>query len=425
MIPPSSSTIPADSPKTTEGTQLTELGSPIASLTPLQSTFGTPHLEIIYVSDLTPISREEIPSSDYFFSKKRKVVVKKEMHLKEGTMVKKHRVLIDGQNLEEEDFSTEVAGSMGALATTNLFSVDNMKTRLKQKNQMIAQLQSQIRNSESSIREEINKGLEQARAADKQEIQLLKSSLDEMYKKMQASQGQVIQQEELARQLQDRLNSIQNQVIDLKKFQAQALEVHMKIEAEQQRLISKVEVIQNYFQEVSQSFDNIVFKEKEAKAARATFQKAVVLSAKEEVSKTPRLSVTEQIRGDIMLKVWEANIAERKKMAKEVKDDCEETFDLLDKGSLGIGKDNCPGLLGQINIVRHQLKLKENLNEIQIEISQLKEIDVTQIDRWLVKPNLNLQSVKFADKGIEDRFPKFRGNFICSRQRIYQSLLDF
>jgi hypothetical protein len=71
------------------------------------------------------------------------------------------------------------------------------------------------------------------------------------------------------------------------------------------------------------------------------------------------LFVAEQIRGDIMLKVWEANIAERKKMAKEVKDDCEETFDSLDKGSLRIGRDDFPGLLGQINIVRHLLKLKK------------------------------------------------------------------
>ena len=107
-----------------------------------------------------------------------------------------------------------------------------------------------------------------------------------------------------------------------------------------------------------------------------------------------------------MLKLWEANIAESKKMAKEVNDDYEETFNLLGKGSLGIGKDDCPGLLGQTNIVRHQLKLKENLNEIQIEISQLKEIDVTQIDRWMVKPNLKLQSAKFFDKVIEDRLPK-------------------
>jgi hypothetical protein len=120
-------------------------------LTPLQSTFGTPHLEVIYASDLTPISREEIPPSDYFFSKKRKAVLKQEMHLREGTMVKKHRVLIDGKNLEEEDFTTEVAGSMGALATANLFSVDSLKTRLKKKNQMIAQLQDQIRHTENNI----------------------------------------------------------------------------------------------------------------------------------------------------------------------------------------------------------------------------------------------------------------------------------
>ena len=110
---------------------------------------------------------------------------------------------------------------------------------------------------------------------------------------MQASQGQVIQHEELARQLQDRMNSIQNQVIDLKVFQAKAPEMHMKIEAEQQRLISKVEVIQNYFQEVIQSYDNIVFKEKEAKEAWSTIQKVVVLSTKEEVSETPRTFVAE------------------------------------------------------------------------------------------------------------------------------------
>jgi hypothetical protein len=87
-------------------------------------------------------------------------------------------------------------------------------------------------------------------------------------------------------------------------------------------------------------------KEKEVKAARNTFQKVVVCSRNEEVSKTPKLSVTEQIRGDIMLKVWEANIAENKKIAREIKDDCEEILDLLDKRSLGIGRDNCTGILG-------------------------------------------------------------------------------
>jgi hypothetical protein len=58
-------------------------------------------------------------------------------------------------------------------------------------------------------------------------------------------------------------------------------------------------------------------------------------------------------------------------LAKEIKEDCEETFDALDKKSLGIGKGDCPRLLGQINVIRNQLNIKEILNEAQIKISQL------------------------------------------------------
>ena len=128
----------------------------------------------------------------------------------------------------------------------------------------------------------------------------------------------------------------------------------------------------------------------------------------EEAPKTTKVSSTEQIRGDIMLKLWDTNITERKRIAKEIRDDCEEVFDLLDKESLNIGKGNCIGLLGQINIERHQLNFRENLSEIQMEISQLRKMDVTLIDRLLVEPNLKLQSIKFADKGVEDRLSKIQ-----------------
>jgi hypothetical protein len=47
-----------------------------------------------------------------------------------------------------------------------------------------------------------------------------------------------------------------------------------------------------------------------------------------------------------MLKLWETNITENKRIVKEIKDDCEEVFDLLDKRPLNIGKGNCTGLLG-------------------------------------------------------------------------------
>jgi hypothetical protein len=108
-------------PKEIGGKGSTNIGSPIASLTPLQSAFGFPQTGALFVDDLTSIPIDEIPPSDYFFSKKRKAILKQEMHMKEGSMVKKHKVLIDGHNLEEEDFATEIVGSMGAMATTNFF----------------------------------------------------------------------------------------------------------------------------------------------------------------------------------------------------------------------------------------------------------------------------------------------------------------
>jgi hypothetical protein len=89
------------------------------------------------------------------------------------------------------------------------------------------------------------------------------------------------------------MSSIQNQVVEMEAFQAQALEIHAKIEKEQQRLISKLEIIQTCFQETSISLENILLKERETKVARTTFQKAVTLSAKEEIGKTHTLSVSE------------------------------------------------------------------------------------------------------------------------------------
>jgi hypothetical protein len=87
------------------------------------------------------------------------------------------------------------------------------------------------------------------------------------------------------------------------------LEIHTKIEKEQQGVFFKLEFIQNCFQEASKSLESILLKEREAKAARTTFQKAVALSTKEEVRETQKLSVSEKIKGDIILKVWEANLA--------------------------------------------------------------------------------------------------------------------
>ena len=60
-----------------------------------------------------------------------------------------------------------------------------------------------------------------------------------------------------------------------------------------------------------------------------------------------------------------------------MKEACEEAFHSLKKGSLGLRKDNISEVLGQVDIVKHQLDIKTNIEEAQAKILQLKHIDIT------------------------------------------------
>ena len=68
---------------------------------------------------------------------------------------------------------------MGALASANLYFVGSLTTMLEQKDQMIAQLEGQLKETKRNISWGIKKGLEQPRFNDIQEIQKLKASLEE------------------------------------------------------------------------------------------------------------------------------------------------------------------------------------------------------------------------------------------------------
>ena len=86
--------------------------------------------------------------------------------------------------------------------------------------------------------------------------------------------------------------------------------------------------------------------------------------------------------------MWEADLAENKIITREVNDDCQGIFYLLEKSSLNIGKHDYSGLLREINIAKHQIRFKEDLEEMQVEIPKIKVINVTKINKWIVMPNL-------------------------------------
>jgi hypothetical protein len=46
-------------------------------------------------------------------------------------------MLYDGQGLDDTYFSREMAGSLGAFATTNQYSIENLVDQLKQRDQLV------------------------------------------------------------------------------------------------------------------------------------------------------------------------------------------------------------------------------------------------------------------------------------------------
>jgi hypothetical protein len=123
----------------------TALAIPIPSLTPLATSSDLPGSEVINIDDMTPIEPEEMPSSDFFFNKKRKAIIRREVQQKGGVVTKRKRMVYDGQGQSDPEFAKQVADSLGAFATTNLWSVDKLREKLDQKNLLIEQLQNDLR----------------------------------------------------------------------------------------------------------------------------------------------------------------------------------------------------------------------------------------------------------------------------------------
>jgi hypothetical protein len=110
----------------------------------------------------------------------------------------------------------------------------------------------------------------------------------------------------------------------------------------------------------------------------------VIATTNIEVVSSSKLSIAEQTRGNILLKAWEKNISESRGRAKEVRNSCEETFALINKSLLDLDKEGSAGTLGKINIEKHLIDIKENAEKEQAEISQIGQVDMVQVDKWLV-----------------------------------------
>jgi hypothetical protein len=200
-------------------------------------------------------------------------------------------------------------------------------------------------------------------------------------------------------------------VIEMEQFKTKASEIYANIEEEQQKIFCNLEIIQNYFQESKWSMEKVVQKEKEAKATRNSFQKIITSLQKEEAGKLQKLSISEQLKGDVMIKVWETKLEEYKRITKEVNEDCQKIFNVIEKDSAQIGTDDFSKLLGEIDFNRYQLKTKEELEEKKAEISNIKMVNMAEIEKLMIASSSKLEKIKSTEKTIATQLPGLQRSF--------------
>jgi hypothetical protein len=154
-----------------------------------------------------------------------------------------------------------------------------------------------------------------------------------------------------------------------------------------------------------------VSKEIEVKIVKDSFQGMISVLQKEDIGQSQKLSIPEQLRGDVMLKVWETKLKEYKVVTEEVIKDCQKIFGSIEKESIQNENNGLPESLEEINIDCHQLKIREEFEEKKTEISNVKAVNMSEIEKWMIGPSSKLERIKSTEKAIVNQLPGLQRNF--------------
>ena len=116
-----------------------------------------------------------------------------------------------------------------------------------------------------------------------------------------------------------KLELTKSQVIDIWIFQSQAIEIRKRLLVAHQGILVKVEMIQSSFQLIDQILENLFLREREVRAVWVAFQEAIIATMRKEIRNSFSFPMSEQTRGNILLKEWERNISEGRQQAKEIR----------------------------------------------------------------------------------------------------------
>jgi len=107
----------------------------------------------------------------------------------------------------------------------------------------------------------------------------------------------------------------------------------------------------------------------------------------------------------MVLKVWETNLEERKKLYREVKEACLNALSTVELELVEFKDDAISNTPGQIEIEKNKENSMKNKESIKNTIQQVNQIDLQNIDELLVKLKLQHKVTTQAIKKIQEKLP--------------------
>jgi predicted nucleic acid-binding Zn-ribbon protein len=123
--------------------------------------------------------------------------------------------MTDGKNKKSDEFATEIAGMLGAYASANQFSVAMLKNHLKRKNRLIKTLEARVASAVEDAKSQASGAVELAQLADKKEIEVLKTKLEQADSVIRDGRVQAGQQRNMITELQAQLKVAESEVVDI------------------------------------------------------------------------------------------------------------------------------------------------------------------------------------------------------------------
>jgi hypothetical protein len=211
------------------------------------------------------------------------------------------------------------------------------------------------------------------------------------------------QQRTMIAELQAQVETTESRMIDVEGFKSQAIEIRSRISSAQQSFLAKVGTIREDCLLMHRVSENLTVKERDAEAARVAFQEAMIATNNRVSASSPGLTISEQTRGNILLKDWEHNIALGKEQAQKVTNSLEEAFNSIDGELLGMDSGGDAETLMQINVEQISLDLKEKDERDSADISQMDMVDMARVDKHLIQPSAQLSALDIIDAQMGDK----------------------